>query len=287
MSEKRLFNDGWSFREAEIQPQWNPVEIPHDWLIYDTANLYKNSEGWYRKEFDVLNEDIDSKRFFLRFDGIYMDSEVFVNGKTAFVWKYGYSAFEFEISGFLTAGFNEILVRVIYQSPNSRWYSGAGIYRDIWLKTTIKNKPRICSDGIYITPYKQSGDNWVVEIDTEIENNNEKISLRHTIIDKNKNIAGISRSQMITVTSPELWDITEPNLYILKTELLESDEIIETEENRFGFRTVEFNPDKGFILNGRNVKLNGVCQHHDLGCLGSAVNRAALKRQLKIGRAHV
>lgn len=317
MGQKRLFNDGWTFTGQQLgtslkdiesrDVQWKPVDIPHDWLIYDANDLYKTGEGWYRKEFAVSADSAKSKRTFLRFDGVYMDSTVFINGRTAFEWKYGYSAFEFEITEFLVDGVNEILVRVVYQSPNSRWYSGAGIYRNVWLKTT--EKTRILSDGIYITPVKsaETEGKWIVEVDTEIEITEEDINkaflLRQNVIDKNGNIVSSSQSdlqikpnvinihkQQIEVTSPALWDITEPNLYKLKTELIEFceaeqksfEKIIDIEENRFGFRTVEFEPDKGFILNGKVTKFYGVCQHHDLGCLGSAVNKTALKRQINI-----
>lgn len=312
MGKTNLFNDGWTFTCQQLETslddvknqdiQWKPIDIPHDWLIYDTNNLYKTGEGWYRKEFSVFAESANSKRYFLRFDGVYMDSTVFINGKTAFEWKYGYSAFEFEITKFLVDGVNEILVRVVYQSPNSRWYSGAGIYRNVWVKTT--GQTRIVSDGVYITPVKsaETDGKWIVEVDTEIEITAEDINktfcLRQTVIDKNKNIVSSSKSyleiepniinihkQQIEVTAPALWDITEPNLYKLKTELIEcelDENIIDTEENRFGFRTLEFDTEKGFILNGKVTKLNGVCQHHDLGCLGSAVNKVALKRQINI-----
>ena len=274
MVKKRLFNDSWSFRLDG--GEWKPVEMPHDWLIYDAKNLYKYGVGEYKKIFRT--EDI-SNRYFLRFDGVYMDCEIFINGQQAFEWKYGYSAFEFEFGDYLTNGANEIIVRVNHQSPNSRWYSGAGIYRDIWLKTT--GRTRIISDGIYITPRKSDDKNWIVEVDTEIENTSGNVAMRHTLINKNGLVVADAQCAPLQMKSPDLWDIDSPNLYTLKTELLENGEVIDSEENRFGFRTVEFKPDSGFWLNGRNLKLNGVCQHHDLGCLGSAVNKAALKRQLE------
>jgi beta-galactosidase len=287
MAEKLLFNEGWLFKLDNSE--WQTVELPHDWLIYDTENLYKNGVGQYHKWFPVCAGDLKEKRFFLRFDGVYMDSTVLINYRPAFEWKYGYSMFEFEITDYLIEGANEILVCVNYQSPNSRWYSGAGIYRDVWLKTAQKGKPRIVSDGIYITPKKQDDENWVVEVDTELENETDKTSFRYTVTDSSGYSASIScplpfnefdKGGEIPIISPKLWDIDSPALYTLKTELLEDGKVIETEENKFGLRTVQFTPNEGIWLNGRNIKLNGVCQHHDLGCLGSAVNRTALKRQL-------
>src|SRR5690606_22170913 len=137
-NEKRLFNDGWTFAKTGLdETDWvslsfEPVDLPHDWLIYDTLNLYENSIGWYRKVFPWTR---DGRRVLLYFEGVYMDSALFVNGRKIGEWKYGYTSFEFDITDALVDGNNEIVVRVVHQSPNSRWYSGAGIYRNVWLKT--------------------------------------------------------------------------------------------------------------------------------------------------------
>lgn len=317
---KNLFNNGWSFilikdeklktlptfDDARILPleirdeltKWNPVEVPHDWLIYDTLNLYQDGIGFYRKEWNILPEDKE-KRFFLRFDGIYMDSTIYINGHRAFEWKYGYSAFEFEISEWIIENLNEIIVCIRHFSPNSRWYSGAGIYRDVWLKTC--GKLRIMTDGIYINCQKVNDSGWTVNLDTELEVRSDKeFLLRHTITGPDGNVLSTYLSPpllssrfesksvyqtykvKLAINSPEIWDINSPNLHILKTELLEGNTPVDEVINRFGFRTTEFNPDKGFILNGRRLKLFGVCQHHDLGCLGAATNKAAIRRQFNI-----
>lgn len=174
MASKLLWNDGWEFCELELGEQncqmpekasWRKVDIPHDWMIYDTHNLYRNSIGWYRKKMIVEKEEPEEE-IVLRFDGVYMDSSVFVNGNPAGEWKYGYSAFEVEITPFLKKGENLICVRAVYCEPNTRWYSGAGIYRNVWLKKRKKN--HIASDGVYITPVKLKGNTWSVEIDTEV-----------------------------------------------------------------------------------------------------------------------
>lgn len=305
MSKKTLFNNNWRFTKQNIgcKPEeivkddsvWKRVDIPHDWVIYDTAFFGESCEGWYRKRFSVCPED--NTLYLLRFDGVYMDSTVYVNGIQVGEWKYGYSAFELDITETLKPGDNEILLRAVLQVPNSRWYTGGGIYRNVWLKTLPK--VHLVPDGIYIS-IQNNGDVWTVRAESEISCGSQealaeeteeilskgKYTIRHTIIDKcgAKIVSseGCMKEQTLSVVSPGLWDINEPILYILKTELLEGDLIIDEEINRFGFRTIRFDPKGGFYLNDRHVKLHGVCEHHDLGALGAAVNSTALKRQLTI-----
>ena len=302
-----LFNDNWLFAKPELKPgaealpnqpfpadgqvDWEPVYVPHDWLIYDANNLYEPSVGFYKKEFDVAKGE---QVFRIRFDGVYMDSSVYVNGAHVGDWKYGYSTFEFDITGFLRDGRNEIIVRVVHEPPNSRWYSGAGIYRNVWLKTL--NKTRIASDGVYITPTKISDSVWEVTVDSELNIGvaNSSIEVRHTIHDPKGNVVNgcthefasaemfFHDSQTLKVNAPSLWHVDDTNVYMLKTEVYQDTVLTHREENSFGFRTIEFDPGNGFLLNGKRIKLQGVCQHHDLGALGAAVNVAALKRQLNI-----
>ncbi|UQZ32678.1 glycoside hydrolase family 2 [Paenibacillus sp. PK3_47] len=304
MSVNRKWNAGWQFSrqplgtglaEAEAEPEWMPVSLPHDWLIYNTQNLYEDGEGWYRKNL-TFAEVPEDRCISLRFEGVYMNSSLYVNGQLAGEWKYGYSTFEFEITPFLTAGDNEIVMRVIHESPNSRWYSGAGIYRSVWLKTYPKS--HIVPDGIYIAARPADGDWWNVDVDCELELEEglamEGVKLRHTILDAagfaveaGENTVSVNSASgtvyehiRLKVKHPLLWDIHHPSLYTLRTELLVQNEVTEEQEQTFGFRTVELDPQRGFFLNGRRLKLNGVCQHHDLGCLGAAVNKAALRRQI-------
>lgn len=306
MGNRLLFNDNWEFTRQNIDCNiesisndntlWNKVDIPHDWVIYDTSYFYESNEGWYRKRFtvnlvDSFGKKVNDKRYIIRFDGIYMNSTIFVNGVQVYEWKYGYSTFEVDITDALLDGENEIMVRVILQLPNSRWYSGGGIYRNVWLKTA----PSVClaSDGIYISTEKLN-DVWKVRIDSEInypDNSNgndinNRYTIRHTIYDKDGVIVesgyGEDLSQTIVIINPNLWDINDPYLYTLKTELMLYNEVIDVETNRFGFRTIYFDPEKGFYLNNRHIKLHGVCEHHDLGALGAAVNKVALKRRLLI-----
>ncbi|QUL53148.1 DUF4982 domain-containing protein [Paenibacillus tritici] len=305
MSIRKKLSNNWQFckqplhtglAEAAADNGWMPVTLPHDWLIYDTRNLYENGEGWYRTSLR-FDEVPDDELVSLRFEGVYMNSALYVNGQAAGEWKYGYSTFEFDITPYLIAGENEIYMRVIHEAPNSRWYSGAGIYRPVWLKTTPKT--RIAADGIYIVARAGASGSWTVDVDAELYLSEEaaaqgtRLRLRHSLLDaQGAVIAGhttevpvqegltVYSKSRLTVDQPLLWDICSPNLYSLQSELLAEDEVIETEKEHFGFRTLELDSDRGFFLNGRHVKINGVCQHHDLGALGAAVNRAALRRQL-------
>ena len=170
----KLFNDRWEFSKQPLhtsleemtakKEEFRPVGIPHDWLIYQD-NLYEDATGWYRKTFTwKLKKD---RQIFLRFDGIYMDSRIYVNGTKAGEWKYGYSTFEVDITDYLKDGANEILVSVTYQAPNSRWYTGAGIYRNVWLKDLPKT--HIAADGIYFSAKQKRENIWSVKADIEID----------------------------------------------------------------------------------------------------------------------
>ncbi|MCL2702027.1 MAG: DUF4982 domain-containing protein [Defluviitaleaceae bacterium] len=266
----RLFNEGWEFAKNEPEG-FAPVDIPHDWLIRDTNNLYETGVGWYRKVFKP--EFADGMRVFLRFDGVHMDCELFVNGKSAGRWAYGYTAFEFDITELLHKDGNTLLLRVNHQAPNSRWYTGAGIYRDVFLK--VKNPARFVSDGIYITPRKQDDGTWKIKAEAEVCAGGLQYEIRHGVLETDGGLV---------IDNPKLWDTESPFLYHLKSELLVDGKVTDTEITRFGLREIEFTPDKGFFLNGRRVKLNGVCQHHDLGALGAAVHKDAVRRQLLILR---
>lgn len=299
MSEK-LFNDNWKFMlkevgselsDAESETDWHDVEVPHDWLIGDTNNLYKSNDGWYKKTFDV-GEKGENEAFILRFDGVYMDSTVYVNGEAAGGRGYGYSCFSLDITDKLHDGENEIYVRVRYQSPNTRWYSGAGIFRNVTLRRT--NKLHINENGVYISSRKYGDSNkWIVIIETE--NSGGNCDIRHRVLDSkgrkcaevtSKQFDGFSRSAFYAV-NPEVWDIESPVSYKMVSELFDaSGDVIDSVTNVFGFRTTEFDPDRGFLLNGKHRKIQGVCMHHDLGALGSAMNINALRRQLRILKSY-
>lgn len=305
MSKKTLFCDNWEFSKQPFGTEysdgfeWRRVDIPHDYLIENTKNLYETSTGWYRKSFEYHKKENTVTS--IRFEGVYMDSAVYVNGRLAGEWKYGYSTFEFEITDLLKEGGNLIAVRVNYRSPNSRWYSGAGIYRNVWLKEMPA--AHIVPDGIYI-----STDNGVITVSSEVcrpEGENGSFEIKQTVKDMNgetvvESISPLSAAetcvipkavrksgysyliavQKIKIDNPQKWDIENPYLYTMTSELIRNGETVETEICRFGFRKIEFTCDRGFFLNDRHVKLRGSCEHHDLGSLGAAQNKAALCRRL-------
>ena len=306
-----LFNGGWKFLETDTEREYDEVkerraefeevELPHDWLIFDSTDLYRDGKGWYSKDFEY--GEGDEKRCFITFEGVYMDSEIYVNDVKAFEWKYGYSSFTFEITGFLKQGKNNITVSATYQNPNTRWYSGAGIYRDVWLNIT--EDTYFPQDGVYIAS-KPEGSDYIMQVDAEVCG--EKAENCKVLVDIDKaeflqigdvsirevenpacDIVAICNNQkryrfscQYRVKNPKRWDVAEPNLYEVKVLLTDGESVIDEYKTRTGFREIVLDPDKGFILNGKKIKLNGVCEHHDLGALGSAYNSVAMQRKLKV-----
>lgn len=277
---------------------FHEVVVPHDWLIGQAENLYEDSVGWYRNQIE-LNPKAQ-RNYFLRFEGIYMDCTVFVNGSRAGEWKYGYTTFEVDITPYVTDGRNEILVKVVHQCPNSRWYTGAGIYRPVWL---IEREPvHFVADGIYIHTEKE-GSGYHTELSAELHFpegvSAAEYQVSYQLFDKEECLVA---EAVVSAECPETdlfvevateWSVSNPYLYQLRAELIYADsiaatdewrEVLDTETITYGYRTLTFTSDKGFFLNGEHVKLNGVCLHHDLGCLGSAMNKCALQRQLKLMR---
>ncbi|HZK34773.1 MAG TPA: glycoside hydrolase family 2 TIM barrel-domain containing protein [Bacillota bacterium] len=302
MQKMNLFNDNWYFTKQKLNTglerinagdiEWSSVDLPHDWLIYNSKDLYENSEGWYKKNFTI--EELANHIYSIRFEGVYMDTTIYINDIELGQWRYGYSTFEFDISKLLKEGDNEIKVKVLYQSPNTRWYSGAGIYRDVWLKKT--GSAYLVSDGIYISTKKEDKA-WKVLIDTEAideSGNNSRATIRHTIYDKEGQAVlscqgdmaldktGTIDKQTIDFENPKLWDHENPYLYSVKTELLIDGKTVDEERQNLGFRTLRFDNNEGFFINDKYLKLNGACQHHDLGALGAAMNKTALRRQFEL-----
>ncbi|MCM1027040.1 MAG: DUF4982 domain-containing protein [Roseburia sp.] len=337
------FYSGWTFlrteldaafREAEERrSEFEPVELPHDWLIYDVKNLYRDGCGWYRKEFEInLSRD---ERAILRFDGVYMDSTVYVNGNRIGDWKYGYSTFDMDITPALKPGKNSVLVQVRFQSPNSRWYSGAGIYRKVWLK--ICPPVYLPLDGTYVTVRKCEG-GFRLEAETEIagswdtrrspeaeeaertaeearrKSNAEKeeetaageagklpqeLCCRYRLWKDGELIQELGWSlaeptdgEEVTgkafvsalIPDPVLWDLEDPQCYRLSVELCSGngEKVFDRQDITIGFRILEFTADQGLFLNGRHVKIHGVCEHHDLGCLGAAFHAPAMERKIRM-----
>ncbi len=325
---KKLFTSGWKFWESEYgvsyeeamnhTSEFEDVVIPHDYMITDPKNLYRDSTGWYKKSFELTEKDL-SKELFLIFDGIYMDSLVYINGQIAGEWKYGYSQFILGISEFVRPGLNEIVVAARCKFPNTRWYSGAGIYRNVWI--CDYEKTYIPENGIYVHSQKLPDSesqvaslfDYKMIVTSEIcSADNEKVAVRYSLFDSegkeitlevcdnDELLADLLPATIESVNRPadvdkasdiqvgifnvrgvSEWDIEKPILYTLMVELQSYDGIcIQTEEIKIGFRDVRMDPQKGFFLNGRNMKLNGVCLHHDLGALGSAYNNSAMRRRL-------
>lgn len=310
-----LFNDNWSFLKMEPgmelpdirgrEDQFVPVDLPHDWLIYNTHNLYENSTGWYRRRISVdhgENEDIlrdgtlhcpPGRRAILRFDGVYMDSTLYVNGRRVGDWKYGYSAFDHDITEYLQSGENELLMQVRHQSPNSRWYSGAGIYRNVWLK--VCPPVYLPMDGTYVYTQWQQGEGYRLEIETECAGAvSGNTRCRYSLWREGQEVRDLGWGKRFTrgdgqicfglnvsVTGLEEWDLEHPVCYRLRVELYETAQT-DFQEITVGFRRMEFATDRGFFLNGRYVKVHGVCEHHDLGCLGAAFHREAMARKFRI-----
>ncbi len=308
------FYDGWTFLLTELgteladiegrKADFNAVELPHDWLIYNARDLYQNGTGWYRKVFDADKAFTDYERIILRFDGVYMDSTVYVNGEKIGDWKYGYSTFDMDITEAVHDGTNEVIVQVRYQSPNSRWYSGAGIYRRVWMKKC--GAAYLTLDGTYVT-IKPADGGFLLEAETELDGSKwEDAQCKYTLWrgDKlvqdfgfqqwkkeNKDIpngecgasklaAGIAGISAV-VSSPKQWSIENPECYDLRVELYLDGEIVDKNDITVGFRTFTFDREKGLFLNGEHIKIHGVCEHHDLGCLGAAFHAPAFERKLK------
>ena len=324
MTKKHLWNDGWEFTEKptgtaaealfEEKAGWLAVDLPHDWLIYDAEELYRDGDGWYRKVFFYVPSE---ERISLRFDGVYMNCTVYVNEKRVYDWKYGYSAFEVDITEALCDGENTVYVQVRHQSPNSRWYSGAGIYRNVWFVT--RPQVHLASDGVYVHILEHNGD-YVLTVTTEAEcgagtnlgalsvadtagalrdgsvggltaeGDVNGVKVRHTVLSTEGDVVVCSEGELLTgafatdvqeffVKQPKVWDVEKPVLYALVTELIKDEAVVDEVRQSIGFRKLLFTTENGLFLNGRHIKLNGVCEHHDLGCLGAAFNKNALCRQ--------
>lgn len=351
MNQRVLFNTGWRFAKTALgvtyeqkevwQTDLAPVALPHDWMIWQTDKLYEDSIGWYVKDWQV--EKKAGERIHLRFDGVYMDSALYINDCLVGEWKYGYSTFEYDVTEALREGQNRLVMRVVYQSPNSRWYSGAGIYRNVWLVTVPE--VHIASDGIYLSARKtdqgfelrieaelvdgqggvpdltqgnyqfryslakslrqETGDNAragvYVQTNCAAGGNEQQAESdaaqvwQHTVAccredafaddrvvltpDGRRLEHGARFASVYSVEAPHLWDVEDPYLYTLQAELLADGETIQTESLQVGFCCKEFTPKEGFLLNGRKLRLNGVCEHHDLGALGAAFSKEAMRRK--------
>ena len=313
------FNKGWKFALNTDDRQditasdyddsgWRTLDLPHDWAIegdFDEHNpsgtgggALPGGIGWYRKTFKADKKD-RGQVFTIEFDGVYMNSSVYINGHPLGTRPYGYISFSYDLTPYINwDGENVIAVKVDNSDqPNSRWYSGCGIYRDVRL---VKLNPvHIPLWGTYVTSTVNSDGTATVHIEADARNlgsTTVMATVRHTITDsKGKkvstietrperlNASGGAKPQLdIKVSNPVLWSLDNPYLYTLVTEIIVDGKSVDRYETPFGIRTIEFRADSGFYLNGEHVRINGVCNHHDLGCLGAATNERAIERQLEI-----
>lgn len=289
MRTRTLWNDGWAFYAdpdcAELLPEgklsWQNVTLPHDWQIWHVQDLYQDGTLWYRKRFSWK----PGRRCCLYFEGVYMDAAIFVNGKQAAQWKYGYTSFQADVTEWLKDGENEVLVRCLLRHPNSRWYSGAGIYRDVWMLEY--EDAHLVTDGLYVTPQELRPGRWEVALSAETENTLDSDELVYTLMDSEGKIqarihAAPRGESKMEVANPQLWSTETPTCYRLRAALLRDGRELDCLETACGFRTVELSAKEGLLLNHQRIVLHGVCLHHDLGCLGAAFSRPAAQRQLEI-----
>ena len=314
------FDANWKFMLSDsVQAQdptfddsaWQQVDLPHDYSItqkYSQSNEAESAylpggTGWYRKSF-TIDRDLAGKRIAINFDGVYMNATVWFNGVKLGTHPYGYSPFSFDLTGNAKFGEeNTIVVKVENRLPSSRWYSGSGIYRDVTL--TVTDGVHVGNNGVAIkTPSlaTQNGGNVTMNLTTKVANDTKaaaNITLKQTVFPKggktdaaigtvttaSKSIAAGASADVtstITATSPKLWSIKNPNLYTVRTEVLNGDTVLDTYDTEYGFRWTGFDATSGFSLNGEKVKLKGVSMHHDQGSLGAVANRRAIERQVEI-----
>lgn len=303
------FNNDWKFKLDSVgsysdasanDASWRTLNLPHDWSV--EGKFDKNAPagtgggalpgglGWYRKTFSIPATQ-KGKAIFIEFDGVYRNGEVFINGHSLGIRPYGYSSFQYDLTPYLNYGNDKNVIAVKVDNsrqPNSRWYSGSGIYRNVWLTTL--NKSHINNWGTYVTTPQVNTNEATVNIQTNVVTAGDSPTvLETTIYDAAGNtVASASSpatsevSQSLRLSQPKLWSIERPYLYKAVSRLKSGSSVLDTYTTTLGVRSFNFDREKGFSLNGKRVKLLGVCDHHDLGALGAAINTRAIERQLQI-----
>ncbi len=304
-------DDSTSINADYDDSKWRSLNLPHDWSIEsdfkkefpatNQGGALPGGIGWYRKTF-TLPVSAKDKNVNIEFDGVYRNSEVWINGHYVGKRPNGYISFSYDLTAYVkqAPAKNVIVVKVDNsQQPNSRWYSGSGIYRQV--KLIIKNKISVKDGGIYIIAQPEVGSKGSLNIQTLIEHsshNNEEFDIRHEVLDNKGNpvadenfhsnismrLEGPETKYFFTlgIKNPVLWDLANSYLYTLRTRLYVNKTLVDEVQTKFGIRDFNFDSEKGFFLNGSPLRIKGVCMHHDLGALGAAFNKAAAKRQLKI-----
>jgi beta-galactosidase len=311
--QRLLIDNNWKFIQSDVNgaenpkfddTKWRTLNLPHDWSIEgefkeDAATkgpggYLPTGIGWYRKHLNISSIGKD-QQYLIEFDGVYMNSDVWINGQHLGKHPYGYTSFYYDLTPFIRKGENIIAVKVDNSvQPNSRWYSGSGIYRHVWLNIT--GPVHVAHWGTYITTPEAESSSATVAVRTTIENKLKVVNnlvLRSVVINGSGKEVAVAETpvtlassgktdveQSIRVDNPELWSIETPTLYKIQTVILEGTKPVDNFSSTFGIRRIEFDKDKGFLLNGKHVKMNGVCLHHDAGCLGAAVPEQAWERRL-------
>ncbi len=312
------FDDDWRFfkgdgsgfeRPGLDDSAWRTLDLPHDWAIEGTFALENNPHtggldvtgvGWYRKHFRVP-EAGRGRRYGVEFDGAMANARVFLNGQELGDRPYGYIGFGFDLTPDLAYGGadNVLAVRLAPEPEASRWYPGAGIYRHVWLDAT--SDVHVTKGGAFVTTPTIAPDRAVVVVRTELQNHRASgvdVTLETSVVDaEGRVVAGVDHSRhlgaqskdvddaQIDLPSPRRWDIDDPYLYSVRSVVRKGTRILDRLVTPFGVRSLAFDLKSGFALNGRPMKLQGVCMHHDLGALGTAVNARAIERQLRLLKA--
>jgi beta-galactosidase len=311
---RESFDFGWKFLKGDSpgaqQPDfpdsaWRSLDLPHDWSIEGPYSESEKAQGslptgiaWYRKRFR-LPESYKDRTVVVEFDGIYQNSEVWINGQYLGKRPYGYIAFSYDLSPHLKPGDNVIAVKVdnSHQS-NCRWYSGSGIYRHTWLLAT--NQVHVAYWGTFVTSPRVSKNAATVQIKTRVRNERQTSAtcvLTTALLDRDGKTVQTAEAtqqiasageyefvQQVNVDKPRLWSVADPYLYKVRTTVSEQGRIVDEYDTPTGIREALFDADKGFLLNGERVKLNGVCLHHEAGSVGAAVPERVWERRLEILR---
>jgi len=311
------WDDGWRFilsdpagaeAPAFADASWEPVLLPHDWAIrgpiaktnpgIGRMGFYPGGVGWYRKSFN-LSPAFAGKHVRITFDGVYMNADVWINGHPLGRRPYGYVSFSHDLTPFLRSDGNPNVLAVRVDNsvqPSSRWYTGCGIYRHVWLTAT--NATHVEPNGIFVTTPEASSELAEIRVQTSVKHQNHApigVTVEHAALRNGRRIAtftptsqtigaegSLAFNQTIKLHAPELWSPESPALYLLETTVRAGGKLVDRVETRFGIRRLEFTTGQGFFLNGRNTKLKGVCLHHDAGPVGAAVPEDVLRRRLRL-----
>lgn len=322
-----LFDEGWLFRRYGLQAdgttvpepsglekgdladaEWQQLDLPHDYAITgpfrielagETGKLPYQGIGWYRKHFTY--DKPEGERLYVDFDGAMANAKIWLNGHYVGTWPYGYNSFRMDLTPYAKDGDNVLAVRLDTENWESRWYSGAGIYRHVWL---VRCRPvHVAHWGTYITTPEVSDQRATVRTEVTVENYSQvpvdaRLVTRFYELGED-DVPGLCVAQQeqtlrvhacshdkttmeVNIDKPKRWDITAPHRYVARTQVFVGNELTDTYNTPFGIRTISFSVAGGFQLNGRRVPINGVCLHHDLGSLGAAFNKSALERQLRM-----